>query len=250
MSAFSPHNKPLVSIYPIISQRSQQGFSPAPTTSPVTHISIFPVASNLHIQYCQHFPCCIQVTHTILPAFSLLCANYTYNTASIFPVASRLHMPYCQHFPCCIQITHTSICPYCIQVTHTSIFPVASILHIPAFSLLHPSYTCQHFPCCIQATHANISPVASKLHMPALSLLCPKATHTISVSSITSIATPNRKLLNNNQIKLVELVNSKSVNIHDTGDMIHQIQHKAHNLSLKKKHGTHQDCSAVLLQRI
>ena len=107
---------------------------------------------------------------------------------------------------------------------------------MPAFSLLHPSYTCQHFPCSIQATHANIFPVASKLHMPALSLLCPKATHTISVSSITSTATPNRKLLHNNLIKLAELINSKSVNIHDTGDMIHKIQHKAHNLSKKTWH--------------
>ena len=191
MSAFSPHNKPLVSIYPIIPQRSRQGFSPAPTTSHVTHTSISPVASKLHIQYCQHFPCCFQVTH-----------------ASIFPC--------------------------CIQVTHASIFPAASKLHMPAFSLLQPGYTCQYFPCCIQATHATLPlsllhPSYTCQHFP-----CPKATHTISISSITSTATHNRKLLHNNLIKLVERVNNKSVNIHDTGDTIHRIQHKVHNRSLKK----------------
>ena len=143
MSAFSPHNKPLVSIYPIIPQRSRQGFSPAPTTSHVTHTSISPVASKLHIQYCQHFPCCIHVTHTILPAFSLLHPNYTYQHLSL------LHPSYtCQHFPCCI------------QATHASIFPIAARLYMPVFSLLHPSYTC----------YPTTFPVASKLHMPALSM--------------------------------------------------------------------------------
>ena len=141
--------------------------------------SIFLVASKLHIQYCQHFPCCIQVTHTILPAFSLLHPNYTYNTASIVPVASRLHIPYCQHFPCCVQITHTILPVFSLlhqgYTYHTaSIFPVASKLHIPAFvpsasklhmpafSLLHPSYTCQHFSCCIQVTHTRTFPVMSQ----------------------------------------------------------------------------------------
>ena len=158
--------------------------------------------------YCQHFPCCFQVTNTILPAFSLLHPSYKYNTASIFSVASKLHMPAfsplhpsytCQHFPCCF------------QVTHASIFPVAAKLYMPAFSLLHPSYTC----------YPTTFPVSAKLYMPPLSMLhpsytcqhlpCPKATHTINVSSVTSTATRNRKLLHNNLIKLVELVNSKSV---------------------------------------
>ena len=50
--------------------------------------SIFPVASKLHMLYCQHFLCCVQITHTSICPYRIQVTH-----ASIFPAASKLHMP-------------------------------------------------------------------------------------------------------------------------------------------------------------